>query len=408
MSTLIERIAAFNANRIPDMVELKYQFMAENMFRFYRGTGHLFYENLVQTGGLPDTPSTWISGDLHLENFGTYKGDNRLVYFDINDFDEAMLAPASWELARVVTSILVASRSMQIEDEKALRMAKLFLKTYATTLGNGKAKYIEAKTAKGIVCDFLQAVANRKTKDILHKRTIQKKDRRMMLPDDLRHRKIEKPLKKALVTHLTEWINNSSEGPYHVEVQDAVFRVAGTGSVGVQRYAFLLKSNTKDKYLLLDMKQAVPSSLAAFNPVPQPQWAHEAERVISIQQRMQNVSPALLSATVFQGNSFIIQEMQPVKDNFNFKFVQQRYRDMYQVIDDMAMLTASSQLRSSGRQGSCIADELIAFGSDDRWQEPLLDYCRWQCSEAEQQHLLFREMQQQAPPISSLKSLQPG
>jgi uncharacterized protein (DUF2252 family) len=390
MSTLVERIQLFNASRIPEMVQLKYQFMSENMFRFYRGTAHLFYEDLAKEASFPSSPLTWISGDLHLENFGTYKGDNRLVYFDLNDFDEAILAPAAWELARTITSILVASRSQHIEEEKALRMAKLFLKTYSCTLRNEKAKYIESKTAKGIVCDFLKSVASRRNKDILNKRTIKKKDKLIILLDDVRHLKIEKPLKKALTQHLTEWLTNNSDSPYHFKVEDAVFRIAGTGSVGVQRYAFLLKSsNTPGKYLLLDMKQAVPSSLKKFVPVPQPAWTHEAERVITIQKRMQNISPALLSATVFNGHSFVIQEMQPVKDNFNFKFVKDRYRDMYQAIDDMAMLTASAQLRSAGRQGSAIADELISFGQDDNWQEKVLSYCVQQCDTIERNYTLF-------------------
>lgn len=106
---------------------------------------------------------------------------------------------------------------------------------------------------------------------------------------------------------------------------------------------------------------------------------------------MHNISPALLSATVFKGDAYILQEMQPVKDNFNFKFAKDRYRDMYQVIDDMAMLAASSQLRSSGRQGSCIADELIMFGNDISWQDALLDYCLRQCQVTKENYLLFKQ-----------------
>ena len=54
---------------------MKYQVMAENPFRFLRGSCHLFYEDLYHSDALPHHPLTWISGDLHLENFGTYKGD---------------------------------------------------------------------------------------------------------------------------------------------------------------------------------------------------------------------------------------------------------------------------------------------------------------------------------------------
>ncbi len=122
------------------------------------------------------------------------------------------------------------------------------------------------------------------------------------------------------------------------------------------------------------MKQSRPSSLQPYVTIPQPQWASEAERVVAVQQRMQNIPPALLSHSMFHGEPYLIQEMQPVKDSIDFKLIQKRYRDIYQVIDDMAMLTASAQLRSSGRQGAATADELIAFGQNDQWQNLVLDY----------------------------------
>src|ERR1700730_17049882 len=111
-NSVSERIRTFNAQLIPDKVQLKYKLMAADVFRFFRGTCHLFYEDLSNQSLIPGTPAVWMCGDLHLENFGSYKGDNRLVYFDLNDFDESILGPASWELARIITSILVAFDSL--------------------------------------------------------------------------------------------------------------------------------------------------------------------------------------------------------------------------------------------------------------------------------------------------------
>ena len=59
---------------------MKYRAMQENMFRFLRGTNHIFYEDLAADAQLPSGPMVWICGDLHLENFGTFRGDNGLVY----------------------------------------------------------------------------------------------------------------------------------------------------------------------------------------------------------------------------------------------------------------------------------------------------------------------------------------
>jgi uncharacterized protein (DUF2252 family) len=375
MNDITARIKAYNKDRIPAILRLKYEFMRENMFRFYRGTGHLFYQEISNDIPIRQCPVTWICGDLHLENFGSFRSDNKQVYFDLNDFDDAILAPVSWELTRLLTSIFVAFDSLRIERERAIKMGRLFLRSYAATLRSGKASYIEPNTAQGIVCDFLTAVKKRKQKEILEKRTVLKKKKLEILMDDPRHFEIGKKLKQELFDHLNQWLKNDEDSPYNYKVIDGVFRLAGTGSVGLKRYAFLLKTlnKTGEKYLLIDMKEAISSCLSPFVNISQPLWASEAFRITSIQQRMQNRSPALLSTSDFKGDSYVMQEMQPTKDSINFKQIKDQYRDMYRVVDDMAMLTASAQLRSSGQQGSAIKDDLKEFGEDESWQPMILN-----------------------------------
>ncbi len=376
MEEISERIAAFNKDRIPEMVKLKYEFMKENLFRFYRGTNHIFYEDLVTYTDFPDSPASWISGDLHIENFGTYMSDNRQVYFDLNDFDEAVLAPALWEVVRMTTSIFIAFDTLNIEENKALHMAQHFLKRAGEIYASGKPNYIERNTAKGIVCEFLRAVSKRKQTDILSRKTILRKDKLQILKDDPKHFKLDKKLKRDLSEHVTHWLKNDEDSPYNYKVIDAVFRVAGTGSVGLKRYAILMKSSNKtgEKYVLVDMKQSTASSLLPYTPLSQPKWKSESQRIVTIQERMQNRAPALLSTSNFKDETYVMQEMQPTKDSINFKLIKKEYRNIYQVIDDMAMLTASSQIRSSGRQGSANADELSKLGENGEWQEKILRY----------------------------------
>lgn len=375
MSKLSDRIIAFNQGLLPQMLPLKYEAMAENAFRFYRGTCPLFYQDLAGYDKLPKSPVTWICGDLHLENFGSYRGENKLVYFDLNDFDEAILAPASYEVARLVTSIFIGFESLKIDAERAERMARLFVKTYSATLAKGKAYAIEPRTAKGIVCKFLHAAENSKARDLLEKRTEKKRNKLVLSLRDERHFKVDKKLRAELIAHLDGWINQSADSPNSYKVKSCVFRLAGTGSIGVKRYLFLLKSiNVRNQYLLIDMKQSMPSALSNYINTKQPEWENNARRITAIQQRMQYVTPMLLSTTNFRGDDFVIQELQPVKDSINFKMIRDDYRDLYEVIHEMAILTASSQLRSGGIQRSATIDELMAFGEATDWQDGLVDY----------------------------------
>src|SRR5215470_1126876 len=85
------RIRRYNEGRDPERLRLKYRAMAKSAFAFLRGTCHLFWEDWDGGQALDRTPLAWACGDLHVENFGAFKGDNRLDYYDLNDFDEAAL-----------------------------------------------------------------------------------------------------------------------------------------------------------------------------------------------------------------------------------------------------------------------------------------------------------------------------
>jgi uncharacterized protein (DUF2252 family) len=49
-------------------------------------------------------------GDLHIENFGGYLGKDGLLYFDIVDFDKAVLAPCTFDVVHLATSALIAGK----------------------------------------------------------------------------------------------------------------------------------------------------------------------------------------------------------------------------------------------------------------------------------------------------------
>ncbi len=61
------------------------------------------------------------------------------------------------------------------------------------------------------------------------------------------------------------WLKNDGNSPYNYEIIDVAFRVAGTGSLGLKRYVFLMKSLNKEgeQFILVDMKQGsiLPCSL---------------------------------------------------------------------------------------------------------------------------------------------------
>src|SRR5450830_1565201 len=152
----IHQIKLFNSGRDPERLAIKYSKMRASAFAFLRGSCHLFYDRLPHDGIFKNFPLVWACGDLHLENFGTYKGDNRLVYFDLNDFDEAALAPASWDLVRLLASVHTGFKEQGASQAEIHGLVERMIASYGTALLAGKALWVEAETATGIVAELFE------------------------------------------------------------------------------------------------------------------------------------------------------------------------------------------------------------------------------------------------------------
>lgn len=368
------RIEKFNNGRNPELLKLKYKKLATDPFYFFRGTCHLFYEDLSQNSGMNLAPLTWICGDLHLENFGSYKGDNRLVYFDINDFDEAVIAPCTWEIVRFITSIIVGSRTLGIDEKESLNLSELYLKTYSQTLSKGKAKTVEKETAKGLVKDLLESLKKRNRADFLDKRTQEKKGKRRLIVDNKRIIPATAAEQENVQKLIKNWHHTTNQNADFYQILDIQKRIAGTGSLGLERYIILVEGNgSPDENYLLDFKETQSSSLQPYLPVSQPQWETQAKRVVAIQQRLQGTSRALLEAINDSDKSYLLRELQPEEDAVNLQAWDRKLGRLQKLIETMAQVTAWDQLRSGGRQGSAIADELINFGQSS-WHNSILEY----------------------------------
>ena len=79
MKNIEERIISYNSGLLPNMLALKYKALRASEFGFFRGTAHLFYEDLAKDPSFLTSPNVWICGDLHLANFGSYRDRKSVV-----------------------------------------------------------------------------------------------------------------------------------------------------------------------------------------------------------------------------------------------------------------------------------------------------------------------------------------
>ena len=373
MSDIVKTITRFNAGRDPERLAMKYQAMRSSPFVFLRGTCHLFYAGLPREKVLDEAPPVWICGDMHLENFGSYKGDNRLVYFDNNDFDEACLAPNLYELARLLTSVLVGAADLKVSRAQALALCHTALDSYGAALVFGKARWIEAETSVGMVRDLFDALASRPRAAFLDRRSVLKGKTRVLKVDGKKALPVSDQ-QRAAVTEFMNKFAASQPNPDFYRILDVARRIAGTGSLGVDRYVMLVEGKgSPDGNFLIDLKEALPSSVMPHVRTPQPKWQSEAQRVVEVQRRNQAVSQAFLHAVDFNQRSYVLRSLQPSEDRVALGDWDGKLPRLEEVVNSMAQLSAWAHLRSGGRQHSSIADELIAFGNRKDWQLPLID-----------------------------------
>ncbi len=382
-----ERIKSFNAVRQQQVLPIKYKAMAQNSFAFFRGTCHLFYEDLLKNYPFAVSPLTWICGDLHIENFGSYKGANHLLYFDLNDFDESISAPLLLEIARLLVSVELTTSEIKFSKKERSKILQQLLHHYRNTLLTTKAQNIEQATATGLIKGCIDKVNERKENSLLAMRTDNKiKGAHLLVSERLLT--IKKEEKKILANEFTEWFSATHTAGYRVT--DTGFRIAGTGSIGVKRYLCLLENikNPRQKKLM-DVKQALPSCILQNKKMIQPAWQNEADRVIKTQKMMQHVSPAFLSSFQFKKDWYVAKEIQPASDKITIRRNAKQDSYLVKYVSDLGVITASAQLRSSGRLQVGTADELKAFAESDNWMPLLTEWCLHYAQQVKKDYAIF-------------------
>ena len=128
----IDLLQAQAADRVVELVPIRYGRMASSPFAFLRGSAAVMAQDLAST------PCTGIDvqtcGDAHVANFGVFATPERHVVFDLNDFDETLPGPWEWDLKRLAASLIVASRHRGFTAQAGRGAVIAMLRTYSLRL----------------------------------------------------------------------------------------------------------------------------------------------------------------------------------------------------------------------------------------------------------------------------------
>jgi len=94
---------------VKDDLRLKHQRMAEAVFPFLRATFYRWVQIWPEVcPEIARAPRLLAVGDLHVENFGTWRDVEGRLVWGVNDFDEAAIFPYTLDLVRLAVSAVLA------------------------------------------------------------------------------------------------------------------------------------------------------------------------------------------------------------------------------------------------------------------------------------------------------------
>lgn len=342
-----------DSTRVPELVPIRTQRMAESAFAFYRGTAALMAADLARS------PSSGLAvgscGDAHVSNFGLFASPQRTLVFDLNDFDESAWAPWEWDVKRLVTSVVIAGQSTS-RDEEVVRDAALgAVRTYARALGNGARRSPLKRYYDRFDADAAVEAADPESGDALRqaikdaeRRTAARAVRKLTTVDETgRLTFVEQPptmthvdprIESRIGEYLDEYVRSANVDirvllqKYHVT--DIARRVVGVGSVGTRCYVISLADGDQNA-LLLQAKESGQSVLIEYGGVVQPEAVSrfiaqngDGGRVVAMQRILQAVSDPFLghvTGTPVDGGpdrSFYLRQFHDKKGGFDMDLLE--------------------------------------------------------------------------------------
>ena len=268
-SAPVALLNAADAQRIPELVQLKLFRMAASPFAFLRGAAPVMAADLAP---LPVTGlRVQLCGDAHVRNLGAYAAPDGHLVFDLNDFDETIVGPWEWDVKRFNVSLVLAGReagaSRRSQQQAVLHLVQAYRETLGRLADLAPLDLLRVEIRRPLDTDVLHRVvlqAERVTAAYaVAKLTVARKDGQRSFhdrPPVLYH----VPAKAAAAVLASLKSYRETLGPDRqlafdaYRPQDVAFKVVGTGSVGTRDFIVLLKGRGPEDWLLLQVKEALP------------------------------------------------------------------------------------------------------------------------------------------------------
>jgi uncharacterized protein (DUF2252 family) len=402
----VSTLKAADADRLPDLIPIRYGRMLASPFTFYRGAAGVMAADLaaLPTSGV----QVQVCGDCHLLNFGGFATPERNIIFDINDFDETLPAPWEWDVKRLAASFVLAARAAGLSDAKARDVAVTCVRSYREQLADFATmepltlwytRMTEEEFLVGTPRSMQTRVRKRISRATKHPGSdvdfpkltamvggrlgIRDTPPLIFHPDFSRTADFEADARQAIEEYRSTLPDDKRTLLDRYALVDLAIKVVGIGSVGTRCWIALFMSAGNDP-LFLQFKEAVSSVLEPFAGASA--YPHHGQRVVMGQRLMQPASDLFLgwgTAAKTTGKHFYVRQLRDAKIKPLVETMDREALDLY------AMRCGSTLARAHAKAG----DPAILtgyLGANDRFDEAVGDFSMAYADQTERDHAALK------------------
>lgn len=366
-----EQIEAWNAHLDEESREEKLELMRESPYVFFRATNHLFWSQMArdrrlsQFGGTART-RTFLQGDVHPENFGTFDDDEGDVVYGLNDFDEAVLADYQLDVWRMAAGMVLLGREQGLDEEAIENAVNVMAEAYLDELAS-LAAGSSSFEPYGALAELIDDVEDGESRaEMLEEWTVVRSGRRTLnlgledlegVPSALR-REIEGAM-PAYGETLSGGLDYTAS---YFRVKSVARRLhAGAGSLGTPRYYVLIEgpSSSQADDVILDVKrQDLPTGWYFLSASQRARhdsaFESGADRAIRAQRALLSNADDHLGTLELADGSYSVRARSPFKKTLDAE-------DAAASIDEIAEQWGTLLARSHARADRDFDRNLVAY-----------------------------------------------
>jgi uncharacterized protein (DUF2252 family) len=401
---IIKLLKESDTDRIPGLIPVKYQRMALSPFTFFRGTA------ILQARDLANASVSGIMvqacGDCHLANFGGFASPERMLVFDINDFDETFPGPWEWDIKRLGASLILAARDRGFTKTLAHQAAREAAASYRERMSEfAEMSVLDAWYAR-ISIDALKEHF-RKDQDISARLSRKQKQARSQNSEAVVPKLTETANggrkfrdNPPVIYHFQEYAENVEKGHAkfieqykkslqadrqqlfeHYDLKDSAIKAVGVGSVGTRCFLALFLADQDDP-LFLQIKEARRSVLES--PRGRSRYTHQGLRVVEGQRLMQAASDIFLGWARSKEHDFYIRQFRDMKVSAEIETFQPTTLVAYATVCGWALARAHAKAGDAAMISGYL-------GSSDQFDSALAQYSEAYADQAERDFETFQK-----------------